>query len=271
MFALHSVKIVHGRAIVRQSQVVMTRFPDVLRADLAVETGGNAECAILAAGADGRIWLEEYDSEGEPAAQMLLGADGQMLQVSRAQAGAELRPLLIAADALRPPPVRQAARLAFRSARLRGLRQEDRIAEVALPLSLADRMALAPRLQAAAPQVLGVVESVVLAEAALGDGWWLVCRRLRIALALPAARLDADGLPVDYDSHVIWTAPVLDRLDDPEIGVGAWWPVLDGVALSRPVDCMRAGGWLWVAEAGAGTAPARMLRWRVLSHSTSPG
>lgn len=248
-----------------------TRFPDVLRAELAVETGGNAECAILAASVDGCVWLEEYDAEGEPAAQMLLGADGQVLQMARAQAGAELRPLTIAADAARPASVRQAAWLGFRGARLRGLRQEDRIAEVALPLPLADRMALAARLQAMAPQVLGVTESVVLAEAALGGGWWLVCRRLRIALALPAARLDAHGLPYDYDSHVMWAAHVLDRLDDPEIAVAAWWPVLDGMALVRPVDCMRAGDWLWVAEAGEGAAPARLLRWRVLPHSTPPG
>ena len=65
------------------------------------------------------------------------------------------------------------------------------------------------------PMLLGVAESYVLAKPNSTPGSVFVCRRLRLAVALPETRLDEDNQPYDYETHVIYLAHFYDCEQEP--------------------------------------------------------
>lgn len=212
--------------------------------------------ASLLALSGNRLWAEEMYGD-QWLAQHELDLDQGIVASADEDEGrrTDLKPLTIPDGAVAPRRAWATMRLNFAGARHRGLREEDRLAEVLHAIPVADKFALADWLQVASPAVLGIAESYVLAECPLAaPDDWLLCRRLRIAVAIPR-QIDADGLPFDYEARTIfmlqrWTVGG----DDPPLESAL--AGLDGVALHRPMDCLRDGERLLVAEGGAPGQPA---------------
>lgn len=209
-----------------------------------------SECAIAGLYADGRIAVEEFYDDW--LARSLFSADGTLLMFSDEGAHEndsapdfDLAPFPAGLNP--PPPIGRASVLSYEIGRWRGLRDDERIAEVLQTLSVAEKMALSP--YKIPGVIMGTAESYVLAEAVIRPNLSLVCRRLRIAYALATPAYDANGAPYDYDTFVLhlaqWFDPATDSaancapLDQPRPNVGAC-----------PMDAMYDGSRLYVVNGG---------------------
>ncbi len=213
-----------------------------------------SDVCLLAATASS-VWVEEVYGEGW-LAQHCLSLDGTISASVDEDEGraADLSPLPIPPGAARPQRAWAALSLNHAGPRRRGLREEDRLLDLLPALPVADKLALAAYLRVPPPSVLGLTESYVLAESTLtGPADLLVCRRLRAALAVPR-QIGPDGLPFDYDTvelHVLhrWSTsaepPALETL----------LAGLPAAPLVRPMDCMRLGRQLLVAEGSEAGRP----------------
>jgi hypothetical protein len=116
------------------------------------------------------------------------------------------------------------------------------------------------------PLIIGIAESVVLAEALITPpATFMVCRRLRLACALPETRRDSDGLPYDYDTKVIYTAhPYAADSGDIELPPDDVLGGLPGVRLRRPMDCMVCHGHLFIADGGMTDHNSRIHIWKIV-------
>lgn len=223
------------------------------------------DCALMGA-ADGVIYTEEYYGEDGWVAQHAVRLDGSRRASVDEDHGncADFQPLELPANAITPRPVWAAMGLNFAGARHRGLREPERITEVARPLAVAEKMALAESLKLSImpPLLIGITESYVLAEAMFTPlNIYVVCRRMRLAYALPAARIDNGGLPYDYDTLPIYAAHLYLPDDEPPLvsAVGAF----AGVRLHRPMDCLIAGEHLYIADGGADDRLSAIHVWRI--------
>ena len=228
----------------------------------SVDLQTSGEALLLGLDSSGRIYVDELRPE-ELSVRHVLTADGQRLAQADEAAGEALPAL--PPDLIAPQAARAARSLQMGGARWRGLREADRIAEMVQPLSIAEKMALAQhlRLQIPPPAILGLAESHVLSETCLNsDGTeLLVCRRLRIAIALAQPRSDDEGEPYDYDTVALYLAHPVDpsQPDIPELHslFGPLW----GVTLVQPLDCLQHAGRLVLVEGGTGAAPGRVHSW----------
>jgi hypothetical protein len=155
--------------------------------------------------------------------------------------------------------------LNFAGARHRGIRAEERIDELAHPMTLPEKMQVAAHLGLAipAPMILGWIESYSLAEATLSKGVFCVCRRLRIAYALPQKARDADGATIDYDSAPLHLAHFYLPNAHEDMPLDGLLRQLPDAALHRPMDCMVVGGHLLVADGGDADHSARLHLWAI--------
>ncbi|MFN8380040.1 MAG: hypothetical protein U0452_15355 [Anaerolineae bacterium] len=208
------------------------------------------DVALLALSGN-QLWAEEMYGD-QWLAQHALDLDRGIVESADEDEGraTQLRPLDIPADALAPRRAWAAMRLNYAGARHQGLREEDRLADVLHPVSVADRFALANAFAVAPPAVLGIAESYVLAESPLAEPHdLLLCRRLRIAVAVPR-NTDSAGLSFDYVTRACF---VLQRWkvgeDEPPLEHAL--SGLGGIPLHQPMDCMRRDNRLYVAEGGA--------------------
>lgn len=128
------------------------------------------------------------------------------------------------------------------------------------------KIALAQRLSldVSPPLLLGIAESRVLAETLLAPDCRLVCRRLRVAYALPQPRRAADGVLYDYDSCALHLVHTWMPDDNGELLTEAALVGLPGARLCRPLDCLAACGYLAVADGGAPDRHATLHVWRLL-------
>lgn len=226
----------------------------------------NGDCGLLGIAPGPVVYVEEFYGDDGWLAQRALRPDGtvvdQMDEAHGAQAGAP--PLALPADLVRPTSVNHTQSLNFSGPRWRGIRAEERIDDMVLPLPVAAKMALAQRAQLDVPPplLLGIAESRVLAETPLGPDCWLVCRRLRLAYALPQPRYADNGALYDYDSCALHLAHIWTPDDGGELLTDAALAGLPGVQLHRPLDCLAAYGCLAVADGGAPDRPAALHVWR---------
>ena len=153
-----------------------------------------------------------------------------------------------------------------KSVRLRGMRETDRISEWVQPLSIMEKMPLIQQLGLAFPamMLLGIAESHVLAQATIRKNHQLVCRRVRLAYALPEIQYDAYGMPFDYDCLTLHLLHDYDADETPPLHtlLSAFAPV------QQPLDCLFQGSKLYVTEAGTPSAPAK-VHWFTQSASLS--
>jgi hypothetical protein len=223
------------------------------------------ECALLGVDHDFTIYAEEiYDDVGY-IAQTAIRFSGDKLAVVDEQDDVSIVPLKVPETCIHSYSAWQTMMMNFAGARHRGLREADRVAELVQPLTIADKLALAKHIGNGIQlhQILGIAESYVLAEVRLAPTLYFVCRRLRIAYALPQLVEDEAGLGYDYDTQSIYLAHGLDLHDQTEPTLESLLTGLPEVKLFRPMDCILCRDHLFIADGGSMQTPDQPER---LSH-----
>ncbi len=226
----------------------------------------HADCALLGVTRSGEILAEEIYGD-DFFAQYLLSPSGQVLASVDEDYGDNepVRPLPEPDDLITHRPAALDHPLNFSGPRLRGLRELEHLADMVQPLSLPDKMALINRLQLGIPAMMlfGLAESRVLSEATIADDCWIICRRVRLAIALPSVRHDSVGEAYDYDTLTLHIAHFTDRHDnEPEVLLSGL-DGLGGVRLSRPLDCLVVDERLYIAEGGCEQQRSAIHVWTI--------
>ncbi len=226
------------------------------------------ECGLLGVAPDLTMYVEAFYEDA--AVRAILLPDGTLHTEPRhshngsaALTGRYTPP----PDAKKPTSSSKATQpLNYTGARHRGLRELERISEAVRPISLPSKMALVDhlRLGVPPPHVLGVAESYVLSEAVIAPSVYVVCRRIRIAYALPQTHYDDEKQPYDYDTLTLHIAHLYDPItQDDEISIEQAFSGLDGIIPHHPVDCVMQSGHLFILEGGTPQTDATMHIWRI--------
>ncbi len=229
------------------------------------------DCALMGICPDMTLYVEEMYGDGWMA-QHTLRRDGTIMTSRDEHSGSTpiQEWLALPADAHPRQPVRSTLTLNYGGPRHRGMRDSERITDMARPFTLQTRFYLIQKmgLDIAPAALLGVAESYVLAEALLqAPDLYLVCRRLRVAYALAETRHDSQNQPYDYDTFLLYTVHLYNRArDDVELPVAEVMTGLPGVDLHRPMDCLVYNGMVFVAEGGEGTRPNAVHLWQIASN-----
>ncbi len=224
------------------------------------------DCRLLGVSSDLMVYAEEVYGDDGWMAQHALRLDGTLAALVDEDNGnnTAIQPIALPDDLAKPKTGWHTMDLNFMGARHRGIRQLERIADVAQPLSLEDKALVAERLNVPPPTILGLAESYVLAEIELvHPNLFLVCRRLRVVYALQEEQTDAQHEAYDYDSRVLYAAHLYDRSQDVRPTLRESLAALAGVPLQRPMDCLLAYNHLFVADGGEGERVSQVHVWRV--------
>ncbi len=211
------------------------------------------DCHLLGANLDGELFVEEVYGDGW-FAQHHFAADGRRLaEVDEAYGAFDVDSIPLPLDLIVPSNRDIDSRWTFSGARVRGLRLEERIADLVQPLTIAEKSYLTNQLcpQVAVPQWLGIASSAPLAVAIVKPDVWLVCRRVQLAYALPHQRMDAEGWPYDYDVATLWLLQSYTPQDGEPPPISSAICAIDGQYLHRPLDCLLAGKRFFVADGGS--------------------
>jgi hypothetical protein len=226
------------------------------------------QCALLGVSPDLTVYAEELHGPDERLAQSALRLDGTVAQTAEESAGsaAPFRPLMLPPDAIRPQMGTRTTAFNYSGARLRGLRAAERVDDVVYPLPVPLKMRLVQQhgLDIPPPLLLGLAESCVLAETLLRPpDMFVVCRRIRLAYALPDTRLDDANQPYDYDTLTFHIAHLVDRAGDDDGPITTLTSDLPGAPLHQPTDCLICAGHLFIADSGQDHALNAVHIWRI--------
>lgn len=213
-----------------------------------------------------RLYIEQYMPQ-DWVQQTILTAAGDVIQQADDRDDGPL--LTLPDDRIAPEqPFKHA--LQFKGLRYRGLSEEDRIADWVQGLTIMEKMPLASKLNLTVPppMILGLAESYILSIAHLDDtGQTVVCRRIRLAYRLPQRQIDADGLPYDYDTRVVFIAHPYHVPTDTAPALHDCIGSFADVAVQRPTACIAHDNRLYLLDCGAAddpqTHPARLHIWRI--------
>ena len=214
------------------------------------------------------LYVEEIYTEDSWIAQHAVTLDGTFQESIDEDYGknTQLSPLAEDAIVARPQTGWHCMSLNFSGARHRGMRVNERIADTVQPLSIHAKMKIIDKLglDIAPAMLLGVAESYVISEAELTrPNLYLLCRRFRLAYALPKEQVDVDNNPYDYDTLVIYVAHTYDR----DLGIEpALEDMLDGMPgkkLNRPMDCLHYNDHLFIADGGFADRKSAIHIWKV--------
>lgn len=226
----------------------------------------HGDCSLLGVTPDGTIYAEEvYDDDGW-VAQHELRPDGSFVRSVDEDHGTaqDIRPLDLPDDAIPSKTCWRTMPLNFAGPRHRGLREPERVLDLVRSLSIDEKLALISksRLNLPPPMLLGMAESYVLAETEIvRPNLYFVCRRIRLAYALPQLVPDADGQPYDYDTQVMYLAHFHEFGDD--LRLLDLLADLTDVPLHRPMDCLRIGDRLYIADGGADDRLSAIHVWKL--------
>lgn len=227
----------------------------------------NGDCRLLGVSPTLTLYVEEIFGDDDLLAQHALSLDGTLLHSvdESLNKTSAFIPLTLPPNVVRPSPVRQASSLNFSGPRQRGLREQERITDVVRALEVPTRVRLAQQINIPMPLILGVAESRVLAEALLiPPHTYLVCRRLRIAYALPEPQRDTDHQWYDYDTRTVYAAHLYNAAqDDVELPADEVFAGLPGVQLIRPMDCIVCHGHVFIADGGEANRLSQIHIWRI--------
>lgn len=228
------------------------------------------DCTLLGVSPEHVIYVEEIYGEDSWVAQHAVGLDGQFIASVDEDYGnsAGIVTLHLPDDLARPQPGEKAIGLNFVGPRHRGLREPERVRDVVHPLSMQMKMQLVNRLGMTIlpPTILGLAESYVLSEAQLvPPDLFVVCRRVRIAYALPEVKQDENNQPYDYDTIELYIAHLYDRETQDEVLAEDALTGLPDVRLIRPMDCLVCDGRLFVADGGAADVESAVHVWQIES------
>jgi hypothetical protein len=225
----------------------------------------NGDCSLIGVTPDRMIYAEEVHGDEGRVAQHALRFDGTFVEtIDERDDGSDIQPLVLPPEIVKPKTGWQTMTLNFAGPRHRGMREPERTVDLVQTLGIEEKMMIAERLKLgiAPPQLLGIADSYVLAEARIvRPALYFVCRRVRLTIALSEARLDDDGQPYDYDTHVIYLAHFYDCNE--ELRLRDCFADLTGVPLYRPMDCLLMGDHLFIADGGSADRPSAIHVWQV--------
>ncbi|MBC7870447.1 MAG: hypothetical protein H7Y09_06375 [Chitinophagaceae bacterium] len=229
------------------------------------------DCSLLGAVTDDTsgtiLYVEEIYSADAWVAQHKITLKGEFLESIDEDFGVNdhITPLSIPSQAVKPQRGWHTMTLNYAGPRHRGMRETERVVDVIKPLSIAMKMALAQRFKLEAPLIIiGMAESYVLAEIPLTrPNLFIVCRRMRLAIALPETKLDERGQTYDYDTLVIYRAHFHRRDTSSETLVEDLLEELPGITLNRPMDCLLYADHIFIADGGSGDLPSRIHVWHL--------
>lgn len=234
------------------------------------------DCSLLAVTPELKILVEEIYTEDAWIAQHEFNFQGELLQSVDEKTGAntDLTPLAIPDGSSIPQSAwHTMKKLNFSGPRHRGIRESERVGEMVQPLLIQEKMALIKRLELnIAPMLLlGLAESYVLAEAEIQRPYlYIVCRRIRLAYALPEPAYDQEQQPYDYDTIVVYLAHWVDRRNDQEPALIDLINNLPGVVLHRPMDCLVHDDYLFVADGGGANRTSQIHIWQIQRSVDAP-
>jgi hypothetical protein len=226
------------------------------------------DCSFLGVSPDMTLYVEEvYGSEGW-LAQHALSYDGTVLETIDESDGKaqDLTPLRLPDDLIEPHRGWHTMALNFTGPRHRGLRGPARLDDLVRPISVQEKFALVQRLKLdiLPSMLLGLAESYVMAEASIVyPNLFLVCRRLRLACALPEEQVDEENEPYDYDTLVRYAAHVFDTSADQELALSESFRDLPGASFQRPMDCMIYKEHVFIADGGEAERSSVIHVWRL--------
>lgn len=226
----------------------------------------NGDCNLLGVTPDQMIYAEEVYGDDGLIAQHEMHPDGTFAQSVDEADGARdaMQPIRLPTNAVKPKTGWHTMSLNFAGPRHRGMRVPERTADLVQPLTIDEKMTFIKRLKldVPAPLLMGIAESYVLAESdILRPHLYFVCRRVRLALALPEERRDAEGQPYDYDTQVIYAAHFYDRRE--ELPNSSLYDALTDAPLHRPMDCLLLDGHLYIADGGSGERLSAIHIWKL--------
>lgn len=243
-------------------------FKIMLTYQSSIKLPHSGDCHLLGVSPDLKIYVEEIYTEDAWFAQHTLTLDGTLIETVDEDDGknTEVTPLVVPEGSFKPQSgVQTIKTLNYTGARHRGLRELERITDVVRPFSLQEKMKMVERLELSIipPLLLGLAESYVLAEAELQrPSLYVVCRRVRMAYVLPTAQRDENGQLYDYDTHVLYIAHLFDR-EQEEVSLLDSLKSLPGTDLYRPMDCLVAQNYLFIADGGGATHHNRIHVWHI--------
>lgn len=225
----------------------------------------HGDCSLIGVTPDRTIYAEEVYGDAGWVAQHRLAFDGSIsASVDEGDGAGDLQPLALPENIVKPRTGWQTMPLNFAGARHRGMREAERTLDMVQTLSIEEKMLLVERLKLdiLPPQLLGIADSYVLAEAqVIRPALYFVCRRIRLVIALPEARLDDEGLPYDYDTCVMYVAHFYDSAE--ELRFRDCLADLSAVPLRRPMDCLLMDDLLFIADGGDSDRPSAIHVWRL--------
>jgi hypothetical protein len=160
--------------------------------------------------------------------------------------------------------------LNFSIGRYRGMREDERIADLVHPLTIQEKMALVKFLPIPVmpPLLFGIAESTVLAEASFAPpNIFLVCRRVRLAYGLTPPRLDNSHQKYDYDTAMLYFVQLYDPRKEEERPlheiIASGQLLLSDVVLHKPMDCLIYEDKLFIADGGDETRASAIHIWTI--------
>lgn len=248
-------------------------FPLGLNHIVSIPLKQYGDCNIVGVAPDGEIYVEEiYGDEGWMIRHKIR-PNGEIIASDDEQEASPVR-LSIPSTLIKPTRLWNTMTLNLAGARHRGKRSLERVDELVHTMTIHEKMALLKylKLDILPPQLLGLAESYVLAEAeVIHPNLFVVCRRLRAAYVLSSERIDENGDPYDYDTHPFYVVHFYDRTGDEEVSLTEILGGFPNVTFCRPMDCMIAKNRLYVADGGDDGRVSQLHIWSLdLPDTDSP-
>ena len=220
-------------------------------------------CGILGITPNGQIYAEEIYPPDELVAHHILTPDGEI--ITSADEAEHPSLLTLPKDLITPQIHPQTKILNYQGGRLRGLREAERLSDWAQSLAIADKLTLIQTLglKINAMQLFGIIESAVLSSVHLRDDWFIVCRRIRLAIALTQIQTDADGLRYDYDNHMLQTAHLYHASWAEFTPIHQVMRGVGGQFLRHVYDGTRHKNQLYIASGGGDDKNNTIHRWSI--------
>ncbi len=224
----------------------------------------NADCELLGIQPDMTLYMREYHEDDEATIHLMNIESAVTKSWDENDVSAQNA---LPADLIQPTQPRFSTALNYAGPRHRGMREAERVMDIVKPLTIQTKMQVIQHLNMSIMPMalLGIAESSVLAEALLEQpGLCMVCRRIRLAYALPQIQIDAEKQPYDYDTITLYSAHIYDyAAHESEIAPDQVLSGLPGVTLKCPMDCLIYNHHLFISESGTTDYPAAVHVWRI--------
>ncbi len=223
--------------------------------------------ALLGISPDGTAYVEEMYDDDTWLARYMISPHNELTTVGDENYGAaNLAFFELPPGSTVPNGGHLTNTLNFSGPRQRGLLEEERIRDVARPLTMQAKIQITQQLNLsiAAPMILGITESYVISEARLNSSLFVVCRRIQIAYALMSMQSDPNGNIYNYDSLRLNVAHLYSLDMENEVPVDVALQGLPGHYLNNPLDCLIHKDQLWIADGGTSQAKSAIRVWEIV-------